>query len=190
MKLLLLFATFFRIGLFSIGGGLATLPYLFELADNARGINTDGWLTREMIGNMLAVSQSLPGAIGANLSSYTGLRYAFIPGGYVAALGLIAPSIIIIIIIAGALKAFKESKMVKSLFAGFRPAAAGLLSAACFGAIAISVGNTSAGGLWYNIIRWKEFLIFLVFLFFIVKFKKHPVVYIVAAGAVGIILKL
>ena len=184
MKLLYLFATFFKIGLFSIGGGLATLPFLFELADGS-----GGWLTREIIGNMLAVAQSLPGAIGANLSAYTGFRYAWIPGGYIAALGLIAPSIIIIIIVARMLQAFKESAVVKGLFTGFRPAAAGLLSAAGFGAISLSLWSTAAP-VWYASLRWKETLIFAVLFFLIFRFKKHPIIYIIAAGAAGVVLKL
>ena len=189
MNLLYLFATFFRIGLFAIGGGLATLPFLFELADNSTGINTAGWLTREMIGNMLAVAQSSPGAIGANLSAYTGFRYAWVPGAYIAALGLTVPSIIIIIIVARTLRAFRESAVIKSLFSGFRPAAAGLLSAAGFGAIALSLWNAAAP-VWYTYIRWKEALIFAVLFFLIFKFKKHPIIYIIAAGAAGVVLKL
>jgi len=189
MNLILLFATFFRIGLFAIGGGLATLPFLFELADNKTGINTGGWLSRELIGNMLAVAQSSPGAVGANLSAYVGLHYAFIPGAYVSALGLVAPSIIIIIMVARALKAFKENTIVKSLFSGFRPAAAGLLSAAGFGAIALSIFN-AAGPLWYEVIRFRETLLFAALFFLVFKFKKHPIIYIIAGGAAGIILKL
>jgi len=188
MKLLYLFVTFFKIGLFSIGGGLATLPFLFEIADGLSA-DTGAWITREMIGNMLAVSQSLPGAIGVNLSAYTGFSYGGIPDAYMAALGLIAPSIIIIIIIARMLLAFKESGIVKSLFAGFRPAAAGLLSAAGFGAIMLSLWNASAG-VWYEYVRWKQALIFALLFFLIYKFKKHPIVYIAAAGVVGVILKL
>ena len=184
MKYLYLLVTFFKIGLFSVGGGLATLPFLFEMADSS-----DGWLTREMIGNMLAVAQSLPGAIGANVSAYTGFRYAWIPGGYIAALSLTAPSIIIIIFVARMLQAFKESATVKNVFSGFRPAAAGLLSAACFGAIGLSLWNAAAP-VWYDFIRWKETLIFALIFFLIFKLKKHPIIYIVAAGAVGVILKL
>ena len=194
MRLLYLFATFFKIGLFSVGGGLATLPFLFEIADNSAGIHAGGmdaggWLTREMVGNMLAVAQSLPGPIGANLSAYTGFRYAWVPGGYMAVLGLTIPSIIIILIVARMLREFKESAVVKNLFAGFRPAAAGLLSAAGFGAISLSLWNAAAG-LWYDYIRWKETLIFAVLFFLIYKFKKHPIVYIIAAGMAGVVLKL
>jgi chromate transporter len=184
MRLLFLFATFFKIGLFSIGGGLATLPYLFELADKS-----DGWLTREMIGNMLAVAQSSPGAVGANLSSYTGLRYAGIPGAYMSVLGLIAPSIIIIIIVAKTLTAFKENAVVKGFMAGFKPAATALISVAGLGAISLSLWNSAAQS-WLYFIRWKEALIFLIFFILILRFKKHPVFYIIAAAVVGVVLKL
>jgi chromate transporter len=184
MNLLYLFAAFFRIGLFAIGGGLATLPFLFDLADKS-----GGWLNREMIGNMLAVAQSTPGAVGVNLSAYTGVRYAGIPGAYAAALGLITPSIIIIVIVAKTLKAFKENAVVKGFLTGFKPAATALISAAGLGAISLSLWN-SAARTWLDFIRWKEALIFLAFFILIFKFKKHPIVYIIGAGIAGVVLKL
>ena len=184
MNLFFLFFTFFKIGLFSVGGGLATLPFIFELADNS-----GGWLSREMVGNMLAIAQSTPGAIGANLAASIGFQYASIPGGYVAALSLTLPSIIIIIIISRVLDAFKESVAVKNIFSGLRPAATGLLSAAAFGLIALSVWNTGAV-IWYESLRWKESLIFVLIFFLVYKFQKHPIVYILAAGILGAVLKL
>jgi chromate transporter len=184
MNLIYLFSTFFRIGLFAIGGGLATLPFLFDLADKS-----GGWLNREMIGNMLAVAQSTPGAVGVNLSSYTGVRYAGIPGAYAAALGLITPSIIIIVIVAKTLKAFKENAVVKGFFIGFKPAATALISAAGLGAISLSLWN-SAARTWLDFIRWKEAFLFLAFFILIFKFKKHPIVYIIGAGIAGVVLKL
>jgi chromate transporter len=183
MDLLYLFATFFRIGLFAIGGGLATLPFLFEIADNS------DWITREAIGNMLAVAQSSPGAIGVNLAAYVGQTYAGAAGGFAAALGLVSPSIIIIIIIARMLKTFKENKIVQCLFTSFKPAAAGLLSAAGFGVILLSIWNVSAPT-WYGLIRWKEVILLGALLFLIIRFKKHPVLYIVIAGTAGVLLKL
>ena len=183
MKLFYLFTVFFRIDLFAIGGGLATLPFLFELADNSV------WLTRESIGNMLAIAQSAPGAIGVNLAACTGFKYAGIAGGFMAALGLVTPSIIIIIVIARMLETFRENRIMKILFNSFRPAAAGLLSSAGLGVIVLSVWNAAALR-WYEFLRWKEFLLFGLIFFLIIKFKKHPVLYIAAAGAAGIILKL
>jgi chromate transporter len=183
MNLLFLYARFFRIGLFSIGGGYATLPFLYEMADKY------DWLSRDDVGNMLAVAQSLPGAIGVNLSAYSGFRYALIPGGFIAALGLISPSIIIIAIIARVLSAFKESKLVAALFAGFRPAGAGLLSAAALATIAVSLYNPTWRQ-WYEAPRWRELALFALLFFLVAKFKKHPVFYILGAGLAGIILGL
>jgi len=183
MSLLYLFANFSRIGLFAIGGGLATLPFLFEIADSS------DWLSREGIANMLAVAQSLPGAIGVNLSAYTGFTYAGPGGGFAAAMGLVAPSIIIIIIVARILESFKENKIVQSLFTAFRPAASGLLSAAGFSAIALSIWN-SAAPVWFEFIRWKELLLLGILFFLVFKFKKHPLAYIAGAGLLGVLLKL
>jgi len=183
MSLLFLFANFFRIGLFAIGGGLATLPFLYDVADKS------DWLTREAIVNMLAVAQSSPGAIGVNLASYAGFVNAGPAGAYAAAMGLVAPSIVIIVIVARVFEGFRENRIVKTLFTAFRPAAAGLLTAAGFGAIMISVWNASAP-VWHEFIKWKEALLLGVIFVLIYKFKKHPIIYIAAAGATGILLKL
>ena len=189
MRLLFLFANFFKIGLFSVGGGYAILPFLFEMADRSINMEPPGWLTRELIGNMLAVAQSMPGAIGANLAAYTGFQYAGLTGSFVSAFGLAAPAIIIITIVARTLQSFKENTLVKNVLSGLRPAAAGLLSAAAFGAITLSIWNAAAP-VWYEFLRWKETLIFLVLFFLVYKLKKHPVIYILAAGLAGIVLKL
>ncbi|MDR1972763.1 MAG: chromate transporter [Treponema sp.] len=183
MNLLLLFGQFFRIGLFSIGGGYATLPFLYELAD------TYQLFSREDVGNMMAVAQSLPGAIGVNLSTYAGFRIAGIPGALTASLGLISPSIIIIVIIARVLAAFKESKVVAALFAGFRPAGAGLLSAAAVAAITVSLYNP-AWRLWYEVLRPRELILFCILFFLVARFERHPVFYIAGAGLVGLLLGL
>ena len=188
MKLLFLLTNFFTIGLFSVGGGYAILPFLMDMADRSVASGSP-WLTREMIGNMLAVAQSMPGPVGANLAAYTGFSYAWIPGAFVAAFSLAAPSIVIIMIVAKTLQAFKESAAVKSLFAGLKPAAAGLLSAAAFGAIKLSLWNSAAAE-WINYIRWKETAILIAIFILIYKFKKHPIIYIAAAGVIGVILQL
>jgi chromate transporter len=183
MILLFLFAQFFQIGLFAIGGGLATLPFLYQLAEQY------DWLSPEMIGNMQAVAQSLPGAIGVNMAAYTGFQCAGIPGAFVAGLGLVSPSIMVITIIARMLQAFKENRIVKAVFSGLRPAAGGLLCAAGFGAIKHSLYNRSAS-VWYDLLRWRECLLLVILCFLVFKFKKHPVIYIVIAGIVGVVLEL
>jgi chromate transporter len=183
MIFLTLFAEFFKIGLFAIGGGLATLPFLYKLAEKY------DWISAELIPDMVAVAQSTPGAIGVNIAVYAGFTCAGIPGGVIAALGLITPSIIIIIIIARMLRAFKESSVVQSVFSGLRPAAAGLLSAACFAAIKLSLYNSAAAS-WYEILRWRECILFAVLFILIYRFKRHPIIYIAAAGVVGVVLGL
>ncbi|MDR3139755.1 MAG: chromate transporter [Treponema sp.] len=183
MNLLILCAEFIKIGLFAVGGGLATLPFLYQLADKYE------WLNRNMILDIQAIAQSLPGAIGVNMAAYTGFFWAGIPGGVVAAMGLVFPSIVIISFIAGILQAFKESILVKAVFSGLRPAAAGLLAAACFGAIKLSLYNAAAP-VWYELLRLRECLLFVILFMLIVRFKKHPVIYIAAAGAAGLMFQL
>lgn len=183
MILLFLYAQFFQIGLFSIGGGLATLPFLYQLAENA------DWLSPELIGNIQAVAQSLPGAIGVNMAAHTGFQCAGILGGFIAAFGLISPSIIIISIIARMLAAFKENRRVMAVFSGLRPAAGGLLCAAGLGAVKRSLYYQDAP-VWYDALRWRECLLLAVLCFLVFKYKKHPVVYIALAGVAGAVLEL
>ena len=114
MIYLQLFYEFFKAGLFAIGGGMATLPFLYDISD------TTGWFTYGQLADMVAISESTPGPIGVNMATYVGFTTAGISGAVVATIGLITPSIIIILIIAGFLKAFKDSKYVQSAF--YRPA--------------------------------------------------------------------
>ena len=183
MTMIFLFLDFFRIGLFSVGGGLAILPFLIELTSKYE------WLTEEMIGNYLAIAQSVPGAIGINMAAQIGFEYASLAGAFIASLGLTAPSIIIIIIVARMFTKFKENKTVAAVFNGMRPAGVGLLSAAAFSILKICLWNSS-GGIWFEAIRWREFLIIAVLFLLVWKLKKHPVIYILFAAALGIIFGL
>ncbi|MDR2597044.1 MAG: chromate transporter [Treponema sp.] len=182
MSLLLLYIEFFQIGLFAIGGGLATLPFLYKLAEKY------DWLSIEMIGNIQAVAQTLPGAIGVNMSAYTGFKCSGIAGAIIAPLALISPSIIIIVIIAKILHSFKENNVVKAVFSGLRPAAGGLICTAGFFALRLSLYNAEAVNLSEKI-RFREGILFVVLLFLLMKFKKHPIVYIAIAGIAGVIFK-
>ncbi|MBP1578317.1 MAG: chromate transporter, partial [Oscillospiraceae bacterium] len=126
MTYILLFVEFFKTGLFAIGGGLATLPFLFDIADRYP------WFTREMLLNMIAVGESTPGPIGVNVATYAGFSAAGILGGIVATFGLILPSYIIIVIVAQFLAKFSKSERVKAIFYGIRPAATAMIAAAGF----------------------------------------------------------
>ncbi|MDR0376774.1 MAG: chromate transporter [Spirochaetaceae bacterium] len=173
MIFLILFGEFFKIGLFSIGGGLATLPFLYKLAE------VYPWLQAETIPDIVAAAQFSPGAIGVNISLYVGFRCAGPAGGLAAALGLIAPSIIIIIITARMLTSFKKNRTVAAVFSGLRPAAAGLLAAVTYTLLRAS--------LWKGLPQWRECVLFAVLFIAIRRFKQHPIIYIAAAGAAGII---
>jgi chromate transporter len=194
MDILLLYIEFFKIGIFAVGGGLATLPFLFLMAnDRFAFIRRTGWLSTEQVGNFLAVAQCSPGAIGVNVAAQTGFQYGGLPGGAAAALGLISPAIIIISLIAKALQSVKKNKISIAVFSGLRPAAAGLLGAAGFGVWRLALYNNAAGaagGAWYEVIRWREGLVCLAIFLLIVKLKSHPIIYIALGAAAGIILGL
>jgi chromate transporter len=182
MIYLTLFGEFFKIGLFSIGGGLATLPFFYRLAA------AYDWLPAELIPDIAAVAQSSPGAIGVNMAVYAGFRCAGVPGGIIAALGLVTPAIVIIILIARMLQAYKANRAVQAVFSGLRPAAAGLLCAACFQAIKLALYNPAAQT-WFQLLRWRECALFVIIFFLIRRFKAQPILYIAAAGLAGVFLE-
>lgn len=184
---IILFLEFFKIGLFSVGGGLATLPFLYELA------NKYPWLTTNDIADMIAVSESTPGPIGVNMSTYSGFQGGGLIGGIIATTGLVAPSIIIIIIIAQILKKFKESEYVDSAFYGLRPAVTGLIAAAGYQVFRVSIlsldifeKNKSL----LKLFNLKATFLLLILLGLMKFTKKHPVIYILIGAIAGIIFKL
>ncbi len=112
MLYLQLYFEFFKTGLFAVGGGMATLPFLHDMAERT------GWFTAAQLTDMVAVSESTPGPIGVNMASYVGFTTAGIPGAILATLGLITPSIIVILIIAAFLRSFRENHYVNGAFYG------------------------------------------------------------------------
>ena len=194
MIYLQLFFEFFKAGLFAIGGGMATLPFLYDISDKT------GWFTYGQLADMVAISESTPGPIGVNMATYVGFTTAGIPGSVIATLGLITPSIIIILIIAGFLKAFKDNKYVQHAFYGLRPASSGLIAAACAGVVlqVLLRVNSSATGLW-NSFQWAGSLNYmglvlaavLLVLTNCVKATKgwHPIVFIGISAVAGIVLR-
>ncbi len=183
-----LFWEFFKTGLFSVGGGLATLPFLYEIGKRT------GWFTASDVADMIAVSESTPGPLGINMATYVGNKTAGIPGGLVATLGLIAPAIIIICLISMILAKFKESELVKRIFYGLRPASTGLIAAAGLGVAKIALLDLprfEETGSAADLFNWKLILLFAVVLAAFRKFKKiHPIVFILASAAAGIVFGL
>ena len=188
MILLRLFWEFFKTGLFAVGGGMATLPFLYDMSART------GWFTQARLADMIAVSESTPGPIGVNMATYVGFETAGIPGAVVATLGLICPSIIIIILIARVLKQFRESKTVDAVFYGLRPCSIALIAAAGLLVARVTFLNQDAPAAGFNpaeLLRWKELLlaaVLLVLTRFVKPLKKlHPVVFIALSAAVGIL---
>ena len=188
MSLLILIFEFFKIGLFSIGGGLATLPFLYRLADKYP------WFSAKQIPDMIAVSESTPGPLGINMATYTGFTVEGLLGALISTVGLVLPSLIVIIVIAHFLEKFQESNPVKYAFYGLRPAVAGLIAAAAFQVIKVSVLNIDLfkeTGRLIDIIDIRAFIICVAVLILlnIKKLKKiHPIVYILCGAVLGILV--
>ncbi len=181
MIYIILFFEFFKIGLFSVGGGLATLPFLKELIDKY------GWITQEELLNMIAISESTPGPIGINTATYVGYSVGGILGGIIAVAGIVAPALIIIIIIAHYFDRFYERPLVKGAFMGVRPAVTGLIASVAFGLGRSELFNPGFTGLAF--LNLKAILLFLIMLYLIYRYKKHPIIYIITAAIIGIIFK-
>ena len=188
MIYLRLFWEFFKIGMFSVGGGMATLPFLYNMSD------ATGWFTYAQIADMLAVSESTPGPIGINMATYVGYTTAGIPGSLVATLGIIIPGIVLVLIIAGMLEKFRGNRYVDGAFYGLRPASTGLIAAAGITVVGITLVNVSlyrATGDLLSLFSWKAILlaaVLWVMTNLIKPTKKwHPVIYIALSAAVGVL---
>lgn len=182
MILVRLFFEFFKAGLFAIGGGLATLPFLQEIGQST------GWFSQQDLLDLIAISESTPGAIGINAATYAGYHTYGVVGGIVATLGLVAPSIIVIILVSKVLEKFKESSLVQHIFYGLRPASTGLIAAAGFSVVlATLVSVTELPVNPAGAFNWFGIVLAAVLYWAVKKFNKHPVVYIGASAVVGII---
>ena len=188
MILLKLFWEFLKIGLFSVGGGMATLPFLYDLSDST------GWFTHAQLPDMLAVSESTPGPVGINMATYVGYTVGGFGGALLATLGVILPGTVIVLIIASMLDKFRDNKYVDAAFYGLRPASTGLIAAAGVSVVSIALLNTSlyaATGNLLDLISVKAVILAAVLwvLTNLVKPTKklHPVVFIAASAVVGIV---
>ena len=186
MILLRLFAEFAKTGLFSIGGGLATLPFLYEMSTNT------GWFSHADVADMIAISESTPGAIGINMSTYAGFKTAGIPGGILATFGLALPSIIIILIIAKFLEKFRTNRLVEGAFYGLRPASIAMITVAGLNVAKVSLINLAAWEASHHIgdlFVWKAIVLGVVLFIAQKKLKWHPVIFIAISAVVGIVFK-
>ena len=200
MILLKLFWEFLKIGLFSVGGGMATLPFLYDLADST------GWYTYSQLADMLAVSESTPGPVGINMATYVGYTVGGVggggaapgggvrAGGVTATVGIVLPGVILVLIIVSVLDKFRGNRYVDAAFYGLRPASTALIAAAGVSVVEISLLNVSLfkeTGVFTDLISIPAIILAVVLwvLTNLVKPTKklHPVVFIAASAVVGIV---
>lgn len=194
MIYLQLFWEFFKTGLFAVGGGMATIPFLYNMSD------ATGWFTHTDLANMIAVGESTPGPIGVNMATYVGFLTGSSQGGVltaiwgaiVATIGLVTPSIIVVLIIAAMLKAFRDNQYVNHAFYGLRPASTGLIAAA---GLSVVVSNFfTEGVIGLTTINWKGWVLAAVLWVLTNKVKQtkglHPILFIAASAVVGIVFSM
>ena len=185
MTLLTLCWEFFKTGLFAVGGGLATLPFLTQMQQKFQ------WFTTEELGNMIAIGESTPGPIGVNMATYVGYTTCGIAGAVLATLSLVLPSLIVILVIAKALDKYKSNPLIQNMFAFMRPAVTGLIAAAGFAVLKIALFRQADTFL--ASISWIAVALYaiLTFLTHWKPLKKlHPIVFIVIGAVAGILLKM
>ena len=184
MIFLTLIYEFFKTGLFAVGGGLATLPFLTEIC------HMYTWFTEQNLSDMIAISESTPGPIGVNMSTFAGFQAAGVPGAIVATCALVLPSLIVIILISKFLEKFDQHPLVKNAFTGLRPAVTGLITAAMASVMKIALLDIPAFTESKNIldlINFPALALFALLFAGMMKFKKlHPIVFIAVAAACGI----
>lgn len=192
MIYLQLFYEFFKVGLFSIGGGLATIPFLSDMGSRT------GWFSSGDLANMIAISESTPGPLGVNMATYVGFHTGGIAGSAIATLGLVCPAIVIIVLIASFLKKFRESRIVDAVFYGIRPASTALIAAAlaevCFITLMFhSVTIPESGAIKTELFHWPAIVLAAV-IFLCLQLKPlkklHPIVFIAISAVFGVIFKL
>ena len=198
MIYLQLFWEFFKTGLFAVGGGMATIPFLYEMVDKT------GWFSRGDLEIMIAVGESTPGPIGVNMATYVGFLTGMqdngiltaILGAVTATIGLITPSVIIILIVAAFLNQFRNSRYVENAFYGLRPASTGLIAAAGFSVVASTLffSDTWSQGNLLSAFNWKGIILAIILWLLtnvVKKTKKlHPIVFIGLSALVGIVFQM
>ena len=173
MKLyLLLLFEFFQTGLFSFGGGYATIPFLYQIS------NDYGWYTYKQLSDMIAISMLTPGPVGINMATFAGFRTAGITGAAIASVALILPSFFIVIYISKILDKFSDNFYVNAVISSLKPAGCGLLTV-----VGINLFRE-------NISDFYALILLLSMFTMSFKFKKNPLYYFAIGAFIGIILHI
>ena len=185
MKYLTLAIEFFKIGLFSIGGGLATIPFLSELG------NKYNWFTQKELVDMIAISESTPGPIGINMSTYVGYKVAGVLGSIIATLFEVMPALIIITIIAKMITRFNENTYFKKIMQWVRPCTVALIFVSfinIFSNSVIPINQINNLDAFKSGIDIRLIVIFIGIYILNKNTTFHPIIYIALSAIIGIIV--
>jgi len=177
---------FLKIGFFAVGGGIALVPFLFELSEKT------GWFAAADIINMFAISGIMPGPLGINMTTFAGYHAAGAGGALAANLGLVTPSVILMVVIANILKKFMNNKYAQNAFKGMVAAVCALISVSVYKIITDTLFDLrafEAGANFMDSLHIKAIIFFALMLFAIRRFKAHPFLYICISAAIGLVIK-
>lgn len=181
--LIKLFLVFFRIGLFSFGGGYAMLPLIYQ------EVQALALIPVQEFSNIVAISQMTPGPIAVNAATYIGYQSAAFLGATFATLGVTLPSFIIILIIDSVFNKFKENKIVTKVISGIRPATVGMIASAVIFFAETSIFKGKLSGIdWHEplqSVNLYAFLIFILTIFGVKRLKLGPITLTILAGIIG-----
>jgi chromate transporter len=163
---------FFKIGLFAIGGGLVTVPFLYDLTTQYN------WYTAQELTDMIAIAQSTPGPVGINMATYAGFNAAGWRGGIIATLSEVLPSMIVIYLIARLLTEWNENQYIKRILAAVRPAVLALILYAGWQIARQSITDYKTAGLLAVLVILQHF------------YRKSAIFYIILAAIAGVALQI
>ena len=163
---------FFKIGLFSFGGGYATIPFLYHLSQEF------SWYSLDELTQMVAVASITPGPVGINVATYAGLKTSGILGALVSTISEMMPSLVLVLIVAKLLKKFSDNFYVKTMIATLKPISCALLASVALGLLKPEINDL------------KAMILLSVLLLLSWKSKKDPVFYIIIAAVIGVLLPI
>ncbi|MCQ2506970.1 MAG: chromate transporter [Lachnospiraceae bacterium] len=195
LEFVIIFFEFFKAGLFAVGGGLATIPFLYEMADKY------DWFTKEELLDMIAVSESTPGPIGVNMATFAGFRMGGIAGALCATLGLVAPAFIVIIIVVKFIEKNKDNPVLKKVMDGLKPAVTALVLVTALNIFNEVFFIKGAKNFLKNpsidLFNYKSLILFIVIFGIRYAFSKnkklkklHSSVWVLVGAVLGIVLKM
>ncbi|MEA4914963.1 MAG: chromate transporter [Christensenella sp.] len=188
MTYLWLFLEFLQTGLFAIGGGYATLPFIQKMMEHY-----PAWFGTLKLADIAAISEATPGPVGVNAATFAGYSAAGIPGALIATAALVLPSFVIVSLVARALEKYRQNRLVSEVFLTLRPAVTGLIAAAAWSVIYAALFVAPLSGGLFHAMNWGNVVLYVVLLglLFVPKVKNlHPVFFFLAGGIVGAVMGL